>query len=333
MTQTPTITLRTLAQSAGVSTAAVSNALNGKGRMAEETRERIKEMARELGYRPNSQAASLRTGLSKIIGFVMTPDSDPDSEKRWSAYSSHLLYALVIEAGKHGYNVTIVPADRPELLANTHIDVLFYFDPYADERLINEALRLNIPVLSNDNFKDPRLAIVVDTGFAEMTRTALDYFAKHGSQRPGLLTEIPGIPSDEIAEDIYVEWCKENNFTPRIARGNYGRTDIEEQLDSLLAQGCDAIYSFYEEAETILDVLSARGIKVPEDLLLIAATTDADQLDQLGVTATVFHTDQAPGLSFNEMMKISKQKDSPQSTVSLPWEFVERSSARKIVLN
>lgn len=323
------LTLRDLATRAGVSTAAVSNALSGKGRMSSENRERIQQLARELGYRPNTQAASLRTGLSKNIGFVMTPDNDPDSEKRWAAYSSHLLYSLVLEAGNHGYNVTIISADHPELLSSTHIDALFYFDPVGEEKLIDEATRLNIPVLCNDNFEDPRLSIVVDSGFKDMTRSALDYLHQQGAKRPGLLTEIPGIPSDEIAENVYLTWCAEHKVAPRIARGNYGRTDLEKQIDSLLSQGVDAIYSFYEEASLILTALTARNIKVPEDVLFIAATTDVKETKELGVTATVFHTDLAPTLVFEEMVRISKQKDLPQSTLSLPWEFVEAASARR----
>lgn len=330
-TSPQSITLRTLATRAGVSTAAVSNALNGKGRMSDETRERIRLMAQELGYRPNSQAASLRTGLSKIIGFVMTPDSDPDSERRWAAYSSHILYSLVLEAGKRGYSVTIISADHPELLANSYIDVLFYFDPVKDEKLIDEAQRLSIPVLSNDNFSDPRLSIVVDTGFAEMTRAAFTHLTEQGAHRPGLLTELPGIPSDEIAEKVYLQWCQENSIEPRIARGNYGRTDLTEQVDSLIEQGCDAIYSFYEEAEHILEILTSRGIRVPEDILLIAATTDDMESSRLNVSATVYHSDVAPAVAFDAMVTSAQRRENIQKIVTLPWELKISGSTENIL--
>lgn len=324
------LTLRDLAIRAGVSTAAVSNALSGKGRMSAENRERIQQLARELGYRPNAQAASLRTGLSKNIGFVMTPDSDPDSEKRWAAYSSHLLYALVLEAGAQGYTVTIVSARHPELLANAHIDALFYFDPVRGETLIDQAQKLHIPVLSNDQAQDSRLSVVVDSGFEDMTRAAFDYLHAQGAQKPGLLTEIPGIASDEVAENVYVQWCAEHNITPRIARGNYGRTDVAKQLDSLIAQGCDAIYSFYEEAELIVQELHNRNISIPDDLLFIAATVSREETEHLGVTATVYHTDQAPARAFHALIESSRNPEGPPVTVRLPWEFVEGTSARRL---
>ncbi len=53
------VTLREVASAAGVSVATASKALNGLGRMTAETRERIRETAQRLGFRPNSLAQSL----------------------------------------------------------------------------------------------------------------------------------------------------------------------------------------------------------------------------------------------------------------------------------
>ncbi|RUT84103.1 LacI family transcriptional regulator, partial [Mesorhizobium sp. USDA-HM6] len=50
------VTLREVALAAGVSVATASKALNGQGRMTAETRERIRETAQRLGFRPNSLA-------------------------------------------------------------------------------------------------------------------------------------------------------------------------------------------------------------------------------------------------------------------------------------
>ncbi|TJW90095.1 MAG: LacI family transcriptional regulator, partial [Mesorhizobium sp.] len=50
---TKPVTLREVASLAGVSVATASKALNGQGRMTAETRERIRETAQRLGFRPN----------------------------------------------------------------------------------------------------------------------------------------------------------------------------------------------------------------------------------------------------------------------------------------
>ncbi|MFW5829063.1 MAG: LacI family DNA-binding transcriptional regulator [Planctomycetota bacterium] len=67
MSDTPT-TLEELAALAGVSKATVSNALNGRGRMADATRARIRQLADEVGYRPNLTLASLAAKRFKPLG-------------------------------------------------------------------------------------------------------------------------------------------------------------------------------------------------------------------------------------------------------------------------
>ena len=47
------VSIRDVAREAGVSVTTVSHALNGKGRLNPETRERVREIADRLGYRPN----------------------------------------------------------------------------------------------------------------------------------------------------------------------------------------------------------------------------------------------------------------------------------------
>lgn len=64
------VTLREVAALAGVSVATASKALNGHGRMTAETRERIRETARRLGFRPNSLAQSLLRRRSFTIGLL-----------------------------------------------------------------------------------------------------------------------------------------------------------------------------------------------------------------------------------------------------------------------
>ncbi len=69
--------LKQIARDIGVSTATVSNALSGKGRVSEELATRIRALASELGYRPSSAARALKTGQSGILGLVMPDLTNP----------------------------------------------------------------------------------------------------------------------------------------------------------------------------------------------------------------------------------------------------------------
>lgn len=65
-------TMHDVAAAAGVSQATVSLVLNdaGGGRFSEDTRQRVHEAARHLGYRTNAHAKVLRDGVAGMIGFV-----------------------------------------------------------------------------------------------------------------------------------------------------------------------------------------------------------------------------------------------------------------------
>ena len=67
------VTMREVAENAGVSIATVSHVINGTRFVSPEVRKRVKNVMQELGYRPNSLARSLRIGESKTIGMIV-PD-------------------------------------------------------------------------------------------------------------------------------------------------------------------------------------------------------------------------------------------------------------------
>ncbi|ETK30686.1 LacI family DNA-binding transcriptional regulator [Microbispora sp. ATCC PTA-5024] len=66
------VDLRKVAAASGVSLSTASRALSGSGRVSAATRERVRQVAEELGYRPNALARGLRTNHSRLIGLVIT---------------------------------------------------------------------------------------------------------------------------------------------------------------------------------------------------------------------------------------------------------------------
>lgn len=67
---TPTVS--DVAARAGVSTGTVSKALNGRGQLRAETRDRVAAAARDLGWQPNALARSLLAGRSYTVGLITT---------------------------------------------------------------------------------------------------------------------------------------------------------------------------------------------------------------------------------------------------------------------
>lgn len=77
------MTMKELAQLAGVSSAAVSRYING-GPLSQEKRERIRAAMEETGYQPDVAAQMLRTGVTNHVGLIV-PKIDSDAVNRVTA--------------------------------------------------------------------------------------------------------------------------------------------------------------------------------------------------------------------------------------------------------
>lgn len=65
------VTIRDVAKAAGVSVSAVSQVLNGKGRLSPQTRQKVDEAVEKLGYIPDSRARAMRSSHSHTVGLVV----------------------------------------------------------------------------------------------------------------------------------------------------------------------------------------------------------------------------------------------------------------------
>ena len=69
------VTTKDLARICGVSRATITRALYGTGSIREETRQRILDTAKELGYQPDLMARSLVMRKSRMIGAIVLNNS------------------------------------------------------------------------------------------------------------------------------------------------------------------------------------------------------------------------------------------------------------------
>lgn len=68
--------MKDIARHAGVSQSAVSFALNGRAGVSEETRERVRRVAEELGWQPSTAARALSGEGAATVGFVLARPAD-----------------------------------------------------------------------------------------------------------------------------------------------------------------------------------------------------------------------------------------------------------------
>ena len=96
------ITLKEIAQEAGVSMTTVSNVLNGNsGRVSTDTAERIQAIMKKSGYVPNQAARSLAQRESHIIAVIV--QASPGENIFRNPYTAEYVGALTLELQQNGY--------------------------------------------------------------------------------------------------------------------------------------------------------------------------------------------------------------------------------------
>lgn len=106
--------LETVAKRAGVSTATASQVMRGTGRISEKTRKKVLQAANDLHYVTDGRAASMRSGQSREIGFVINRISNPFNAEVISGVSD------LLEAD--GYLVSVLDARDDSDTQRRHIE-------------------------------------------------------------------------------------------------------------------------------------------------------------------------------------------------------------------
>lgn len=110
------VTLREVAEQAGVSMMTVSNVMNGnRARVSPGTIEKVQRIADELGYVPSASARSLATKASRLVG-LLVPAADEDS-LMISPHTMAIVGLIERELRKYGYHLLLRGVAHPDEVA------------------------------------------------------------------------------------------------------------------------------------------------------------------------------------------------------------------------
>lgn len=99
------VSMKDIALRCGVSVATVSKALSGQSDISSETRRRVEEAAREMGYMANAAARALKTNRTHNLGVLI---ADEWRSGLGHEYFSAMLESFKAEAEAHGYDITFI---------------------------------------------------------------------------------------------------------------------------------------------------------------------------------------------------------------------------------
>lgn len=278
-----------VAAAAGVSISTVSYALSGKRRVAPDTRRRIEEAVRELGYSPNAGARMLAGRRTQI--FALTEPLRKDTHA-----PTHMAFVLAtaVAARRNDYDVLLLTdeeahAGMRRVAANGLVDAILVLDVAPDDPRVQLARQIQTPTVFIGIPKDNEGLVCVDLDFEAAAARAVDLLVDAGHTSIGLIGQV---------ETAY----EKSNFPPRVRasfleraaeRGvvaGYGtsgvtrasRTAARAAAAALLDAGVTGlVLHCADDAHVgVLAELAERGLRVPDDVSVISvgATFDTTTL-------------------------------------------------------
>lgn len=243
------ISIKDIAQEAGVSPTTVSFVLNGKGkekRISEQVSKRILKIAGKLKYKPNQLARGLRTGKTKTIGLIV--------EDIANSFFANVAKVVEDEADKFGYKVLFGSTEDNEEKAKGLLEVLRYrqVDGYIITPTLNldkEIVSLQKPVVLMDRYF-PNIAdshyVVVDN--FQGAYVAVSHLVEQGYKKIGIITTTSAQIQMQQRLDGFVDALKKHGLPA-------GKNVIKRLPFDLDRVGCIQEITQYLQANKDLDAL------------------------------------------------------------------------------
>jgi len=318
----------------------VSRALNNNTSISESTRKRVWQLAKEINYQPNHLAAGLRKGRSSLLG-VMVPHIE-------GHFFSSVMHGIETVASKAGFNIMICQSNENvanekkniETLMNARVEgiLVSLARNTHDFKHFDKVSQLSVPLVFFDRVLEEANvnSVVIDdylgayqavTHLIEQGCTHIAHFA--GPQHLNIYkNRYRGYQDALRAHGIALDEVLVHTCDMKISDGVEGMEKLLA-LDKLP----DAVFSASDfSAVGALQVLKARGIRVPQDMALAGFSnetfsslteprlTSVDQrCEQMGQSAVKL---------FLEMLDDKSGSFSPRRIVLQPELLVRESSLR-----
>lgn len=152
-------TLKTIAYMTGLGVTTVSRALKNGPEIAEETKERVRQIAKQIGYRPNRAGVRLRTGKTNVISLIL------NTQEGSMGLVSEMVYGISEALAETGYHLVITPYSLS--------------DPMEPVRYVVETRSADGVIISRTEARDPRVTYLLDHNMPFATHGRTDMGVTH----------------------------------------------------------------------------------------------------------------------------------------------------------
>lgn len=330
------ISIKDIANIAGVSTATVSLVLSDKyknGRVSENMSNKIKKIAEEMHYQPNLLAKSLQSGQSKTIGLLIADITNQ--------FFSLLAFHIQKEMQKHDYAVIIVNTDEDNeqmlntvsLLKSRQVDGFIIVPTEGSEVIINQLHDNKTPLVLVDRYfpNANTCNVLIDNYGAAYEATC--YLLEKGCQKIAFVTYDSNLIQVSERRRGYEDAMKKHNkfdvsFIRTVGYVNLGE-DVKSIVKGLRKEAIpyDGIFFATNSISlTGVKALIKDGVKINDEIKVVCFDK-SDYLDFLPTQIPYIHQPIADIGCLSAKLLIeqimSKDPDFKNETHTLPCNFVK----------
>ena len=331
MSEMKKATIRDVAAAAGVSVTTVSDALSGKGRLPEATRQKVYAVAEQLSYRPSAIARGLRSDGLGLIGICIAPAGGGGvltDVGYWASIVTHASQAIL----STGQAPVLLP-HSVEMLGKLRLplDGVIVVDPLEDDPVLAyfERKRIHCLTIGRDLRHDTGYWVDDDT--REGVHQLLLATVRSGA-RLGFVAVGPMKSYVADALDGARDWAAERQGTLLLqACESMEANQVLEAVSRALDGGVDAIIAQNDRlALRVLEALRSLGKRIPTDVLLLAAA-DSPELTTVNppISAAQPHPARLAELAAAKLQDIIRG-GTKVVCAKVPMAVVPRASAPRI---
>ncbi|HVZ44043.1 MAG TPA: LacI family DNA-binding transcriptional regulator [Ramlibacter sp.] len=333
------VTIKDVAKAAGVSPTTVSHALNDRGQVDPLTRERVKETARRLGYRPNRHAQRLRTGEAHMIALISSMPFGVAGGPSRLGFLMEIAAVAASAALTRGLALVLVPPVESGSLRLDMLDVDagLVVEPSAKDASVEHFRKRGLPVVTigrQPGVRQP--APYVDLRSAETTDLMLDHLWVRGARRIALVIGDEQRNSHVESEAAYAAFARRRRMRSEVVRvvEGQGEEGGYQAARALLARRpeldalCVPVDAFASGAAR---AVTESGRRIPGDVMLI---TRYDGLRartcQPPLTAVNMHLDETAQTAVELLFDHLRGSTSDRMRPGAAPQLVERESTTRL---
>lgn len=268
------VSMKDISTRCGVSVATVSKALNDRGDISQETKDKVCRVAKELGYLPNSSARALKTNRTYNLGVLFV---DGANSGLTHSYFSHVLDSFHREAEKEGYDITFLGQHAGDNTLSYYehskyrgVDGVVVACVDFHEEQVKELVAGDIPVVTIDYTFANRTCILSDnvTGMEEL----VTYIVNQGHDKIAYIHGADSLVTQNRLSSFYntMEKLDVKVRDEYVREGVYHSPDISaritEELLSLKDRPTCIIYPDDFSCIGGINVIKSKGLSIPDDI-------------------------------------------------------------------